>query len=225
LLQLFETYQKCNVENGKKEASPSNQYSGEKLSLQFGLTAGPLLGSIVLKSNNVNGYNYVTNVDYPFKLGFAGGIFLDVVLPRNQERYSIFTDLAVSTFKTGNHFDVPYNGEIVPIDTEFGFTQLKLTSMLRYKFIVKDNWSAFSNAGLQYGYTLTESQSVTVGKEQNEEPIFVTNKTDFKFAIGLGLGHENLTFETRYEFGGALSGQYDVSLKTNLLIFFVGYRF
>jgi len=146
LLLLFKTYQKCNQGDEKKSENPTYTYSGEKLSFQFGVSAAPLLATIKLTSSP--DINYISDVDYPVKPGFAGGLFMDVVFPRSQGKYSVYTDLVVSTFQTGNHFDVPYNGEIVAFDTKIGFTQLKLSSMFRYKFFVKDDWSAFGNAGL-----------------------------------------------------------------------------
>lgn len=225
LLKLFEAYHKCSTTGTTNSASPAYMYSGEKVKFQFGANAAPLLGTVKFTSTDTPSLNYIANVDYPARPGIAGGLFMDVVLPRSQGRYSVYTDLIISTFTTGKQYDVQINGETVPVDVKIGYTQLKLSGMFRYKFVVKEKFSLFANTGIQYAYTMKEKYSLTVGDKNHDKPFELAKKTDLNYLFGLGAGIKKFTLETRYEFGGELSAYTNISLNTRLLYFMIGYQF
>jgi hypothetical protein len=226
LENLFKTYYDC------KKAEPAYKFTREKTKVDFGVLAGISATNLLMSSSDKETYKYVANIDYPVSINFSGGLIMDVVLARNQQRWSVYNELIISSFSVSQHFEEYINEEYFStIDTKIGFSHLKVNSMLRYKYLVKDKWFLFSNIGLSIGRVIAEENSITINRTfygpptVTEKELFPSSKTETGFLAGLGGGFRKYSFEARYERGDGVSGTSSLASKTNRLYFLLGYRF
>ncbi|MEI8049237.1 MAG: outer membrane beta-barrel protein, partial [Bacteroidota bacterium] len=154
LENLFNAYYEC------EKSEPTYKYTREKTKVDFGVLAGISATKLIMISSDPVTYKYVANVDNPVSVNFSGGLLMDVVLARNQRRWSVYNELIISSFSVSQHFEEHFSEENFSIiDTKIGFSYLKLNSMLRYKYLVKDKWFLFTNLGLSMGRAFAEENS------------------------------------------------------------------
>ena len=226
LEKLFKAYYDC------KKAEPDFKFTSEKTKVDFGVLAGISATQLVMSCSDPLLHKYVANVDYPVSVNFSGGLLMDVVLARNQRRWSVYNELIISSFSVSQHFEEYISEEYFStIDTKIGFSHLKVNSMLRYKYLVKDKWFLFSNIGLSIGRVIAEENSITINRTfygpptVTEKELFPSSKTETGYLAGIGGGFKKYSFEARYEWGDGVSGTSSLASNTNRLYFLIGYRF
>ncbi len=201
----------------------------EKARIEKSILAGMTLSTINFKSDYYDysdHYNYLVNVDYPMSVNFTLGISLDVVLPRNRGRWSLCNDIIFSSFKTeGTYTDYEHGNKYTITNTEIGFSYLKIYSQGRYRYPIK-KFLVYMNAGLSFGFSLTEVNSKRSEiKFYNTERVVVDKaiddymKLNFGFLAGVGTMYKRFSFEFRYEKASIESGQ------PNWYFFLFGYQF
>lgn len=232
LFKLFEIYANCKNLSIEKENPENNyKYSQDKVKFKIGVLAGISTTKLIL-SSSLTDFQYLTNADYPVSINFSGGMSFNVVLPRNQGKYSVYNELLLSSFSTSAHFEDYHNENYYTmIDTQIGHTYLKLNSMFRYKFFVKNDWFLFANVGLSYGQSIKETNSKTsdiILFDQHtvtEVLLWETKKYEIGYLAGIGCGYKKYSFDVRYERGDGMSGYSALSSTTNRFYFLMGYRF
>jgi hypothetical protein len=103
LEELFQHYYRCT------QSSIKFQKKTEKISSQLGLLAGISLSNVKF------GNRYFPNSKIDMSLNFAGGLFLDLVLPRNKRKWSIYNELKYISFNENGQYTVSESAEVFEI--------------------------------------------------------------------------------------------------------------
>jgi hypothetical protein len=230
LENIFDDYYKC------AKTKPAYKYNKEelniKLKLDFGMLAGFSSTKLLMSSSDEYTYRYIIGPEYKASTNFSGGLLFDVVLARNQRRWSIYNELLYSSFSVAQHFEEITNENIFTlIDTKIAYSYLNWNSLLRYKYFVKNDWFMFVNTGISFGRAIAGSNSITIDKTINEynthteEQLFNASKSEVGVLAGLGGGYKKFAFEARYERGNGISDINLIRSRTNRMYFLLGYRF
>lgn len=227
LKTLFVTYYEC------IGAKINHQYEIEKLVVDFGAVAGVSLTNLILKSSG-NDFESIANIDYSTSLKFSGGLFMDVILARNQRKWSIYNELLISSYNvTGQSTDY-FNEEYYTIyNNNIGYTYLKMNNMLRFTYpILNKDIFVFINLGISNGIALTETNFTIKEAKFYSDPIITeeraieeTRKYEQGFLAGIGAKYSKFSFESRFETGNGMSTYTSLNSKVNRFYFLLGYRF
>lgn len=213
---LFEEYYDCS-QTGMKF-----QKKSEKISTEIGVLAGMTSTSIKFTSTaNQN----IVNADYKPSLNFTGAIFFDIILPRNQGKWSICNEAMYSSYKIKGHFEDYYSKS----DIALNYSYFKFNSALRFKYPI-NKAHIFFNAGFSIGSINSENTSIKTTSNFNspsEKKAINNPKTnEMGFILGLGAKVKSYSFEFRYEGGnGMTDNSLDLLSSTSRLFFLLGYRF
>lgn len=223
LISLFNEYNKCtNREITFKKTR-------EKLKFEFGAIAGLSLTKLKLSGGSTYA---LPPINFSISKDISLGLSLNIILPRNQGKWSINNELMYTHYKVDGRGEIPNSyGEILKSYKSFEFSYIKMTNMLRFKYPIK-NIHLFCNAGISTGYAIEgtsylEENSVTLGvvHEYYGKLLYKTRKFEYGANFGLGIAYNKLSFETRYEMTNGFSAYSQLFTNVNRLFFIVGYRF
>lgn len=200
-----------------------------KISIELGVLAGLSITSLNFTGE---GISYITNTNYQPSMNFSTGLFLDLILPRNQGKWSICNELVINSYKiNGSYNDYVHENQYTITHTTIGYSHLKINNMLRYKYPVKGIF-IYLNAGFSNGFAISESNykreestfydqfRVEEGKALDEP-----RKHELGYILGLGSKFKKYSFEIRYEKGNGMSDDSNLKSTTNRYFFLFGYRF
>lgn len=201
----------------------------EKLSIEIGILAGVSLTSIKFRSDD---FDCLVNADFPLSVNFSAGLFLDVILPRNQRKWSIYNEIIFTSYKFDDrHIDYENENKYTITYTEIGYSYLKLINMLRFKYPV-GNLFVYINAGISNGFAISEtnyekeeSKYYSIEKVKEGKALNETRKYEQGLVFGLGTKFKKYSFEMRYEIGSGISTYSALKSSTNRYYFLFGYRF
>ncbi|WP_187696154.1 outer membrane beta-barrel protein, partial [Xanthovirga aplysinae] len=202
----------------------------EKTKLEFGGLVGVSLTSLQFKSD-LSSFT-VANTDYPISTDFSAGLFLDVVLPRNQRRLSIYNELLFSSYNVEgrytNFVDQNYYDENY---TKIGYSYLKMNNMIRFKYPLKNSF-IYLNAGMSNGFAIketnykkVESRFYSTEEVREGKALEETNKYEQGYVFGIGSKIKRCSFELRYEVGSGMSIYEALGSFVHRSSFLLGYRF
>ncbi len=226
LLRLFQEYASCT------SSETSFQKKGEGVRIEIGPVAGVSLTKLKFNSADET-FDYLEKTDYKISAAFTGGIFFDLVFPRNQGRFSINNELLFSMFKTDGIYEyTDFNETEKKLTTEFDYKYLKIINMLRYKIPVGNNY-IFLNGGISNSLRLSEYQYVKKEFTTSysgttvfeDEPLPNTSKVEQGMLAGAGIRVKKLTFEARMEIGEGMISFPRISSSATRYYFILGYRF
>lgn len=222
LENLFLHYYECTHTN------VSFHKQTEKTKTEFGLLAGASLTTLKFGGDFI----YLVNTDYPQSASFSGGVFFDVILSRNQKKWSICNEVIINSYQTNGRF---YNYENADkqttVYTTFGYTYLKMNNMLRFKYPIGRVYIYF-NGGITNGYAISEKNyartettlfdqvSVEESKAINE-----TKRYELGYVIGIGTKYKKYSFEARFERGNGMSVYMRLKSSTYRFYGLFAYRF
>jgi hypothetical protein len=223
LERLFLSYYACTnsgIEFQKKR---------EKTISEFGILGGVSFTSIKFDGS---GFEYILETDYKPAINFSGGLFLNLVLPRNNRKWSIYNEFLLSTYKVNGEFNDYVSPDQYTITyTTLEYSYLKLSNMVRFKYPSK-NFSPFINVGLSNGYAIADKnykrevsklfalETTKIGKAIDE-----TKKHELGYVAGLGVKLKKYSIEARYERGNGISNYKTLGSPTNRCYLLFGYRF
>lgn len=203
--RLFEIYyEQCAPNKAVKVAK------AESLGLEFGVVAGVSSTKIKLSGASAP---LLFKGNLPASTQAAGGLFLNLILPRTQKRISVYNELFLSSYKTVSRSET-YVSEQDHSYTDFGlgYTYLKLNNMARYTVPVGTGF-LFINGGISNGFVLseknykkTETYFYSVqGAVSQTKAINETRKYEQGFLLGIGGTVKNLSLEIRMEKSNGVS--------------------
>ncbi|MCK9422690.1 MAG: PorT family protein [Bacteroidales bacterium] len=201
----------------------------EKVSVAFGVLAGVSVTSLRFWSEE---FAYLVNADYNLSVNFSAGLFMDVILSRNHEKWSINNELVLSSYKVNGRFDEYTNENKYTITyTTIGFSYLKMNNMIRFKYPVGKIF-LYLNAGISNGYAIivknykkTESKLFDQERIEEGKALNDTRRYELGYVIGLGSKFKKFGFEIRYENGTGISPYLYLSSATNRFYCFLSYIF
>lgn len=222
LKKFFSFYYKCTQKQIKFQNKP------EKLPSDFGIIAGVSITNLKFSSED---FDELVNAGYPNSINFSGGIFYDIFLSKFNWKWSINNELIISSFKVSGYYEkYKSENEWLKVDTEIGYTYLKLNNMVRYKYPL-GNWAIFLNGGISNGFAITEINSkhkeqkfYSTTREYNEKAIDDTRKYEVGFIGGVGVAYKRIFIEARYEKGNGMATYKNLKSIVNRMYFFLGYK-
>ena len=223
LENLFLAYYKCTETNyvfNKKE---------EKVTTEFGAVAGLTFNNLHFDPALV--YNR-KEMAFSTTVGYSVALFADIILARNQGKWSLYNELAFSPYKVEDNMSVYLNeNEYSNISMTFGYAYLKLNNMIRFKYPVGKTF-VFINAGMSNGYALKEINQVHSDRKfyssetsEDDEALNDTRRYEQGILAGLGAKYHKYSFEFRYEKGNGMSVMLNLNSITNRFLFLFGYKF
>jgi hypothetical protein len=224
LEKLFLFYYKCSQSNIKFSKKT------EKLISEIGLLAG--LSTTTLKFKGDEQFQNLIIPNFQPSINFSGGLSFDIILPRNQGKWSISNELIYSAYSAKNHFEEYVNeNDYTIIDATAGYSYLKMNNMLRFKYPI-GNLSVYINAGISNGYAINEkNSSVKVLKlyapetTTEDKAIQSTRLYEQGIVLGLGTRYKKYSLEIRCEKGNGMSAYSLLNSVTTRYYFMLGYRF
>ena len=196
LRKTYEAYYDC---HGIK---PDYEIVQEKL-LEFGIIAGASFTKLKFKNSAPS---YMAGSIYPLSINFTSGIFLDIIIPRNFLRWSVYNELNFDSYQTTAIYnDIKSDSNYTLFLTTFGDKYIRLLSTIKYRKQIH-KVSVFAKAGislaLAFAYTnekISEHHfydQVNTGKENSFD---ITRNYEVGLAAGLGIQFWHLNLEGRYE--------------------------
>ncbi len=223
LTKLFNFYYSCS------NADLFFKKKKEKLSLDFGLLAGVSMSTLNFSSSS---FYYLINAGYDMSTNFSGGIFLDFVMPGNQGKWSLNTELLYTSYDFTGQYKEITNDEVYTItNTEIGYSYLKLNILLRFKYPAGKAF-IYINGGLANGFALSETNykerithvygqiSITEGKALED-----ARNYEQGFILGLGTKFNRFSIEARYEGSNGMSEYPGLKSAIKRYYFLFGFKF
>jgi hypothetical protein len=223
LEKLFNFYYACT------HAETKFQKKTSKMTVETGALAGI---SVTTISFSGGGLKYMVDASFEPSVSFSAGLFLDIVLPRNQGKWSICNELNYTSYKVNGRYDEYESADNYRVTyTKLGYSYLKMKNMLRYKYPIGNKF-IYMNVGPSIGVVVGETnykrvESKFYSEERIQEGVAFedTRKYEFGFDIGIGIKYKKYSMEIRYERGNGMSDIMQLVSRTNNLFFLLGYRF
>ncbi len=179
-----------------------------------------------------SGNAYLVDVNYPASANFAGGLFLEAILPRNQGKWSLYNELLFTSYRLAGRYDNYTDEDRYTINhTEIGHDYIKLNTLVRFSYPV-GILRVYTNVGMSNGFAINE-----VNYRRREEKIFSTERSKTFKAIddtrryeqglvfGLGSRFKRYSLEARYERGNGMSEYTTLKSLTRRFYFLAGFTF
>ncbi|PKG41270.1 hypothetical protein [Psychroflexus sp. MES1-P1E] len=224
LFRLFRHYNECT------SLDIAFQKERKKLIIEVGALVGASLTSLKFSGSR---FPKLTRVDYPQSVNFAGGIFLDLIFPKYQRKWSINSELFYSSYNVENQFKEVLSGEnnFSTTTTEFAYSYIKINTLVRFKYPV-GHMFIYVNAGFSNGFSISETNYM------KEEFVFnsmvsivegralpLTRNYEQGILFGTGLKYKRYSFEIRTEIGTGISKYIELDSTPTRFQFLLGYKF
>ncbi len=223
MLELFDYYYNCT--HSKLDFKKST----EKARTEFGIVVGLSLTSL---SFNGSIRPDLYDADFQPSTNFSAGLSLNLVIPRTNSKWSIYNELAFSSYMVdGHHLNYDNANKYTVTKTSIGYSYLKMVNMARFIYPI-NHFSFFLNAGLSNGFGFNETnyqqQEITLYTTYRVEEVkalMETRKFEYGYLLGVGSKYRRYSFEFRYEIGFGMSEYINLEAKTRKLFFLFGYNF
>ena len=221
LKKLYQYYYTCSASH------PSFQKKQENAITEFGFVAGATFSTLHFEGE---GYEYLTDIDFSKSTNFTAGLTFNVILPRNQRRWSIMNELLVSSYKANGYYHV-YTDQnyYYNMTINIGLTYLKMNNLLRFNYQI-GSIHLFMNAGISNGIILSATnykkkvmKNYSVENTFESEAIKISRKIEQGFILGSGIKYKKLSFEFRNENGNGMSMLWNLKSKANRKFLLLGY--
>lgn len=223
LEKLFLHYYKCT------QSKIQFHKEKEKPMAEFGALAGFSVSSIKFKGLGRSDLQKFNNTQ---STNLTGGLFLDLILPRNQRKFSFYNELLFTSFRYKVDYSVVYHeNSYYFVDNEFAYSYLKLNTLFRFTYPLKSTF-LFANVGISNGYAVSEINDKAVERVHYSTHEFTTTnilnstrKYEQGYIGGLGARFKNYSLEFRYERGNGMSTFTGLNSVTTRYYLLMGYRF
>ncbi|MCF2447229.1 PorT family protein [Dyadobacter sp. CY345] len=223
--KLFESY--------NKECQPTANiaiFNTEKIVSRFGVLAGVSVTNLRFKGEGGNRYLLAS---LPSSSQVAGGVFLNLILPRTKQRVSVYNELFFTSFKTSNHLEEYVSDQdFSSTDYTIGFGYLKLNNFLRYK-IPSQKLNLYLNLGISNGIAITESNTFRTettffsdkGRVTTGKALESVRKYEQGLLAGVGVTIKKYSLEARYERGNGMSAYQGLNSLAQRFYLLLAYQF
>ncbi len=223
LENLFNSYYEC----GASEIE--FQKKREDINTEFGILTGLSLTSLNFKSESIA---YLDETNFSKSLNFTAGVFIDIIFPRSNNKWSLNNELTIASYKVeGHHLDFDSESIYTNSFTEFNYTYLKMNNMIRYHYPY-NAILVFINAGISNGFRvagddsrIAESMYYSVENTREYKALEDSRRLEQGLLVGLGTKFKNYSVEIRAERGNGMSKISSLKSSTSRLYCLLGYRF
>jgi len=225
LYALFKEYYDCS------SAEIMFQQQQRKTRLEFGAVAGVSITQFAFNSG-ADIFIPLANTEYNASTNFSGGFSLDVIFPKNHERWSIYNELFFTSFKTSGYYNEAKSDFLYKKTwTEVGASYVKINNNFRYKFPIRSNY-IFLQAGISNGFMVSstnykKTETRVFARIFSEEGKVLDNYSTYEqaFTIGAGMLFKKASFQVRFESGNGIINGLNLTSSTKRLYFLLGYTF
>ncbi|MGV3600286.1 MAG: outer membrane beta-barrel protein [Dyadobacter fermentans] len=226
LSKVFDRYyEKCSV-----QPAAAVQSKRGSSAVQVGLVAGASGAQLSFEGPYDS---EIVDSKFPVSYRPTGGVFLNLLFPRLKQRFSLYNELAFTSFKSSVVKQTTYSdNSYVKVTNTLGFGYIKLTNMIRYQFPV-GNVNLFLNAGVTNGRALSiVNERKAEDRFQTSEPVVSkrsviagARKYEFGLIFGIGVNYKQFGLELRHESSDGMSvySTLKSDVKRNYLL--LSYRF
>lgn len=192
LSKLFSSYYECT----------GSKFESMKITEEITSEFGALAGISFKPETSISSYEVSQHINS--SVNMAVGLSLNLILPRTQRKWSIYSELLYSPYNEITH-DVQTRTEYEYQITDYNakYITFYMNNMFRFQYPVKKAF-VFSDLGLSSGYGVQKVSylrkevvfhSINTITEEYDRP----NSTgkEFSFAFGIGLRYKGFSFETR----------------------------
>ena len=227
LKNAFIKYYEC------KSASPEFVRTRESEKVEIGVLAGASSTIFKVKTSSGN-TNMVamSRIKFSHSTNFIGGIFFDIVFPRQRGKVSMNNELAYSSYHTSGTYRTVHSATHYDDRTfEVAYSYIKMNNMLRYKFLL-NNSAIFVNGGLSSGFLLKDESKLTLFRKYDEtettqvDNVFKIDARKFELGIlaGAGFRKNRVSIELRVERGTGPLSEVNSSAHVYRYYALLGYR-
>jgi len=226
LVNLFNEYSSC------IGGQPDYIKKNDKISLVPGVIAGGTLSTLKFTGESAY-YHYLVMTDFSSSVNVSLGGSLDLILPRNQGKWSIYNDLLYTNYTVdGNYSYTDYSGlKQYNVYSSIGMGYLKWTFMGRFRFQAGKTM-IFMNGGFTLARAITErnyrkAESWWYDEYNVKEDIALAYPRYFEqgLAGGLGVQYKNFCLEFRYERTNGISDYQSLKSRISKYYALLSYRF
>lgn len=232
LQSLFEYYY------SQKKTETVVKRTNEKFKFEFGIVAGVSMIDLRFVSASTV-FDPLPKSKFENTLSPVGGLVFNVVIPRNNGKWSIYNELFYNTYNTTAEYNDFHSAENYDIHNyKVGYTYGKINNMLRFKYPVKKAF-VFVNAGLSNGFILHETNVDSITRRYNGATTtkiqkivadglydtFSAKQHELGFLVGFGGIYKNFSAEFRLEAGTGFSKYIALDANANRYNLLFGYRF
>ena len=223
LIKLFYEYYKCTSKETLYQAEI------EKFKSEFGILGGVSQTKLRLVGSEV--FEPLTNTNYPWSKNFMFGIFYNIILPRNQGKWSINTEVIYTTYMaSGTSLDSNNVNIYTKYYSSIGSPYIKLNTYLRFKYHL-NNISLFMDGGISNGGAISitnllriEEHTYSVLKTNDVVALKNAQRWEKGFIGGLGVDFKDFSLEFRTEFADGMSRYRQLSSLVTRYFLIFGYK-
>lgn len=223
---LFETYQAC---AGNDAEHPKD--SKKIVTLEFGASAGAVQTWQRFRSAEPV-FHFLTLADFQRSRNPTFGLYFDAIQNKRGRNWALSNDILYTSFRiNGRYTEVRSEQHYIIHTTQFAYSHIKLSHMLRYRIPIRDV-RIFVNGGLSYGFLLKEynhrAQELfffSTERTSEDRPIENPLKLDPGFVYGAGAQAGRFTVEIRGEQSSGISRIIKLSAPTLRTFLLVKYHF
>ena len=228
LIDLFKKYNQCVDPDGESIQVMSKEKT--KINLDFGFVAGLSLTNLKFTSNE-SYYDHLTDDDYTNSVRPVISLSLNMVLPRNRGKWSIYNELGYKSYGFQNTYEISKTeNHHIKQTTSLAASYIKLTNLLRYQIPDKEVRTYF-----QLG--ISSSFPFAVKNELKTETTFYDNyRVAYRKAIdefrnfevgivgGIGAEYKKFSTEFRYEIGSGMSEILTLKSRSHTFFLLLAYH-
>ena len=213
--------------------------TNEKIKTEIGIIAGANMIDLKFVTSSP-AFDPLPKAKFANTISPTAGLFINIVIPRNEGRWSVYNELVYSRYNTSavyNNYQSDDNYQIhhYKVDISYG----KVNGMIRYKYPL-GKLNAFANAGFSFGFIIDEMNSDSINRQYDgsntwelENIItdvsinnpFASKKYELGALFGIGLNYKRFFTELRFEGGTGFSPFPTLQINANRYNLLVGYRF
>jgi len=207
--------------------------TNEKIRAEFGVVGGVSMIDLKFTTGLTSTtFNYVTKATFKNQLSLAGGVFMNLVFPRNNGKWSIYNELFCSSDVTSSFYNDYHSATYYQkANMNIGGYYLKMNNMIRYKYPVKSIF-CFVNAGMSNGYAIkavntndVETQFDSSNTIEHKKVLDESTNYEQALLFGLGVIDKKISLEFRFEGGTGMSAYPLLSSNAHRFSLLVGYKF
>lgn len=201
LIKFFKAYNECS-----QGTFVSFEKKKKKFDFHLNAKLGVTYNSVSLEKSSTTGY-YQDNLDFDAKLGIRPGIEAEVILPFNNNKWSITAEPSYTSFSN----DVTNPEEITrgnqPVSAEITYKAINIEAGIRYAMFLNNTSKLYTGLGIATHIDMG-SNAVTYHFESEENLVYDTKSaTNIYFGAGYKFA-DTYIIEFRFYTQSDLTSQY-----------------
>jgi hypothetical protein len=205
LVDLFDYYYKST------STQPVSRKKTEHPIFEYGVTAGQtitninFIGDATVTNDAVGGY--LINTRYNKSPNLTTGLYLEIIFPQYNKKWSMYNELAYTTYKFNGTLKAPILEPTSFIyNTTIGCSNLSMTNLIRFKYPLGPVFF-YLNGGLAFNLVIKEINNLNKTYENGDQVLTIFNGPAIEYTKnynigpvwGFGVKYQRYSIDFRYE--------------------------